>query len=183
MNHSFKKTLICLFGVSLVTTQASAQLSSNPDKFLGNITTYGQVRSDFASLWNQITCENESKWDAIEPSRGNFSFSGSDRAANYAKQHSFPFKYHTLIWGGQYPGWMNNLSTSEQAKAIEEYFEMRYYGGEHDELHPYAPTRNNQRQGNTDQRVTENSNKEESGDINIDRIINNQLGYNNAITI
>lgn len=61
----------------------------------------------------------------------------------------------------------------------EEYFEMRYYGGEHDELHPYAPTRNNQRQGNTDQRVTENSNKEESGDINIDRIINNQLGYNN----
>ena len=119
MNHSFKKTLICLFGVSLVTTQASAQLSSNPDKFLGNITTYGQVRSDFASLWNQITCENESKWDAIEPSRGNFSFGGSDRAANYAKQHGFPFKYHTLIWGGQYPSWMNNLSTSEQTKAIE----------------------------------------------------------------
>ena len=81
---------------------------------------YGNEK--FYTLWNQITCENESKWDAIEPSRGSFSFGGSDRSANYAKQHGFPFKYHTLIWGGQYPGWMNNLSTSEQTKAIEEYF-------------------------------------------------------------
>ena len=61
----------------------------------------------------------------------------------------------------------------------EEYFEMRYYGGENVELHPYAPRRNNQRQDNTDRRDTENSNNEESGDINIGRIINDQLGYNN----
>ena len=107
----------------LAPMKVHAQLNSNPDKFLGNITTNGQVRSDFASLWNQITCENESKWDAIERSRGTFTFDGSDRAANYAKQHGFPFKYHTLIWGGQYPSWMNNLSIAEQNKAIEEYFD------------------------------------------------------------
>ncbi|MBR5964085.1 MAG: endo-1,4-beta-xylanase [Bacteroidaceae bacterium] len=105
---------------------AQAQLSTNPDKFLGNITTYSSVdygSEPFYKLWNQITPENESKWDAIEPSRGSFSFSGADRAANYAKQHGFPFKYHTLIWGGQYPGWVNNLSTAEQYKAIVEYFD------------------------------------------------------------
>ena len=122
MKTILKKTIItCAAGLFAVT--ANAQLSTNPDKFLGNITTNGQVRSDFASLWNQITCENESKWDAIEPSRGNFTFGGSDRSANYAKQHGFPFKYHTLIWGGQYPGWMNNLSIVEQSKALEEYFD------------------------------------------------------------
>lgn len=106
--------------------EAKAQLSSNPDKFLGNITTSGSVdygNEKFYKLWNQITPENETKWDAIEPSRGNFNFSGADRSANYAKQHGFPFKYHTLIWGDQYPGWVNNLSTSEQAKALTEYFD------------------------------------------------------------
>lgn len=122
MNNFLKKSIF-ISAVGLFTMTANAQLSSNPDKFLGNITTSYQVRSDFASLWNQITCENESKWDAIEPQRGNFTFGNSDRAANYAKQHHFPFKYHTLIWGGQYPSWMNNLSTAEQNKALEEYFD------------------------------------------------------------
>lgn len=107
---------------------ARAQLSSNPDKFLGNITTgYGSDVDThgftFYKYWNQITPENATKWDAIEPSRGNFSYGGADKAANYAKQHKFPFKYHTFIWGGQYPGWMNNLSTPEQYSAIIEYFD------------------------------------------------------------
>ena len=120
-----KLSLTFLFLLSLLGVQA--QLSSNPDKFLGNITTsynvdYGTEK--FYQLWNQITPENETKWDAIEGSaRGTFSFTNADRSASYAKQHHFPFKYHTLIWGAQYPGWMNNLSTIEQYKAIVEYFD------------------------------------------------------------
>ena len=115
---------VCLFPV-----KAQAQLSSNTDKFLGNITTRYNVDAGggvepFYKLWNQITPENETKWDAIEGSRrGSFNFSGADRAANYAKQHNFPFKFHTLIWGAQYPNWLNNLSTSEQYKAIVEWFD------------------------------------------------------------
>ena len=105
---------------------ANAQLSTNKDKFLGNITTSYQVdygNEKFYTLWNQITPENESKWDAIEGSRGNFTFGNADRAYNYAKQHKFPFKYHTFIWGGQYPSWMNSLSKEEQYKAIVEYMD------------------------------------------------------------
>ena len=106
---------------------AKAQLSSNPDKFLGNITTSYQVdfgNEKYYQLWNQITCENESKWSSIEGSRrGSFSWGGSDNAYNYAKQHKFPFKFHTFIWGGQYPSWMNNLSTSEQYKAVVEWLD------------------------------------------------------------
>ena len=105
---------------------AQAQLSTNPDKFLGNITTNYNVdagKEKFYTLWNQITPENETKWDAIEGSRGSFTFGNADKSANYAKQHKFPFKYHTLIWGAQYPSWMNNLSTADQYKAIIEYFD------------------------------------------------------------
>ena len=93
---------VLLLGLMAIT--AHAQLSSNPDKFLGNITTYGSVddgsSAPFYQLWNQITPENETKWDAIEGTRGRFTFDGADRSANYVKQHGFIFKYHTLIWGG-----------------------------------------------------------------------------------
>ena len=123
-----KKTLITACALFLTSAATFAQLSTNPDKFLGNITTsynndvdtHGFIFSDY---WNQITPENCTKWDAIEPSRGNFTFGNADKSANYAEKHNFPFKYHTLIWGGQYPSWMNNLSTPEQYSALVEYFD------------------------------------------------------------
>ena len=59
----------------------------------------------------------------------------------------------------------------------EEYFEMQYYGGENDELHPYSPR---QRQGNERQTRNEEDNRRESGDININRIINEQLGHSDT---
>ena len=111
----------------MLPTIGQAQLSTNPDKFLGNITTSGQVdygAEKFYQLWNQITPENESKWSSIEGSRrGSFNWSGCDAAYNYAKQHHFPFKFHCLIWGQQYPGWLDNLSTAQQYKAIEEWMD------------------------------------------------------------
>ena len=53
---------IILAAACLGATGMQAQLSTNPDKFLGNITTGGQVCPpgiEYADLWNQITPENE----------------------------------------------------------------------------------------------------------------------------
>ena len=126
MNKVLKWFFLSIAGC-LMSVEADAQLSSNPDKFLGNITTEYNVdygSEPFYTLWNQITCENESKWDQIEGSRrGSFFWTNCDRAYNYAKQHGFPFKFHTLVWGSQYPQWMNNLSTSEQYAAIVEWMD------------------------------------------------------------
>ena len=131
MNMGFKsitKKLACGMALlGLYATNAAAQLSTNPDKFLGNITTsyqidYGQEK--FYTLWNQITPENETKWDQIEGQRrGTFSWTNADRIFNYAKQHNFPMKWHTLVWGSQYPKWMDNLSKEEQLKAITEWMD------------------------------------------------------------
>ena len=126
--HLLLKTALCAALLAVAAwPAANAQLSSNPDKFLGNITTRYNVdygNEPFHTLWNQITPENETKWDAIEGSRrGSFNFSGADKSANYAKQWGFPFKYHCLIWGAQYPSWVNSLSTEEQYAAIVEYFD------------------------------------------------------------
>jgi GH35 family endo-1,4-beta-xylanase len=92
-----------------------------PAFFVGNITTNGNVRSDFLQYWDQLTPENEGKWASVEGTRDVYNWSGLDRAYNYAKQNNIPFKQHTFVWGNQSPSWINGLSASEQAAEIEEW--------------------------------------------------------------
>ena len=126
MNKRIKTALLTAL-VGLSPMSVKAQLSSNPDKFLGNITTSYQIdygNTKFYALWNQITPENESKWDQIEGSkRGSFNWGNCDRIYKYAKLYKFPFKFHTLVWGSQYPKWMDNLSTEQQYKAVVEWMD------------------------------------------------------------
>lgn len=112
-----KRLLQTLFCVAVATT-ASAQLSKNPDKFLGNITTSYQVNPggsipNFNKLWNQITPENESKWGSVEGSRGRFNW-GCDTPFDHARQSGFPFKFHAFLWGSQYPGFLDNMSIKDR---------------------------------------------------------------------
>jgi len=104
-------------------TYCYAQLSKNPNKFLGNITTMGSIRSDFSNYWNQLTPENETKWASIEGTRDVYNWTAVDRQYQYCKDHNFPFKFHCLIWGAQYPTWLNNLSQKEQLEEITEWFD------------------------------------------------------------
>lgn len=114
---------LCLSPVAM-----KAQLSSNPDKFLGNITTRYQMNAgggvpDYYKLWNQVTPENESKWGSVEGTRNSYNW-GCDTPFNYAKKYGFTYKFHALVWGSQYPDkWFNsNLSVTERYNAIENWF-------------------------------------------------------------
>ena len=114
--------------MGFITINANAQLSSNPYKFMGNITTSYNVDAGggvpkFYKLWNQITCENESKWSSVEGNRGIFNWGGADNAFNYAKQHGFTHKFHALVWGAQYPGWLDNLPAGERFTAMTNWFD------------------------------------------------------------
>ena len=95
--------------------------TKNNSFFVGNITTYGSVRSDFAQYWDQITPENEGKWASVEGTRDVYNWGGLDAAYHYAKEHNLLFKQHTFVWNGQRPGWIDSLSPSEQAAEIEEW--------------------------------------------------------------
>ena len=124
--NSFPAVLLTAAFSWLCASNAQAQLSSNPDKFLGNITTRYNVDAGggvapYWQLWNQITCENESKWGSVEGTRNSYNW-GCDRAFNYAKQHNFPYKFHALVWGAQYPGWLENLSLKERYQSIVKWF-------------------------------------------------------------
>ena len=118
-------TLLCSI---IITAPLSAQLSKNPNKFLGNITTRNSVDAGggvpaYYTLWNQITPENESKWGSVEGSRGRYNW-GSDTPFNYAKNHNFTYKFHALVWGAQYPSWFtSSLSVNERYNAIVNWFD------------------------------------------------------------
>ena len=127
MNNKLTKSLLTL-ALGLFLQPVSAQLSQNPYKFLGNITTRGQVEAgggvpQYYTLWNQITCENESKWSSVEGTRGSFNWNGANNAFNYAKQHNFTYKFHALVWGAQYPGWLENMAPAERFAAYVNWFD------------------------------------------------------------
>lgn len=118
-----RKLLISLIFLMATSVFAGPGLADGAAKFVGNITTNGQVRSDFTSLWNQITAENECKWASIQGNRGSYNWSGCDAAYNWAKNNGGHFKFHALVWGSQYPNWLNGLSADETKKAITEWFD------------------------------------------------------------
>jgi|GEM_PF-977532 len=101
-----------------------AQPAKDANKFLGNITTWGSIRSDYLDYWNQITGENETKWESVESTRDQMEWDGTDRIAEFSRENGIPWKFHCLIWGSQYPSrWLNNLSQNEQLEEITEWFD------------------------------------------------------------
>lgn len=118
-------TLARLFltGSLLAGAAHAAPLANGASKFLGNITTNGQVRSDFGTYWNQITAENECKWGSIEGREGTYNFTGCRNAYNWAKNNGGHFKFHALVWGSQYPSWLESKDQAGTLSAITKWFD------------------------------------------------------------
>ncbi|NES37094.1 1,4-beta-xylanase [Micromonospora sp. PPF5-17] len=81
--------------------------------------------------FNMVTPENEMKWDATEPSQGQFSFSSADRIVNHAQANGMRVRGHALAWHSQQPGWAQNLSGSALRQAMVNHITQvaTYYRG------------------------------------------------------
>ncbi len=136
MRKSFFAVSKAVVAVLATTSISFAALADGGAKFLGNITTSSQVRSDMGTYWNQLTNENGCKWGTIHSvdnsGKSKFNFNGFDSCENgykWAKaQPGRTFKFHALIWGSQKPDFLctkkNPGITKEKTKQyIVEWFD------------------------------------------------------------
>ncbi|UED87774.1 endo-1,4-beta-xylanase [Streptomyces profundus] len=81
--------------------------------------------------FNSATAENEMKWDALQPNRGQFNFGNADRIVNHARGQGMSLRGHTLVWHSQLPGWVGGLGTNELRTAMNDHISQvmgRYRG-------------------------------------------------------
>lgn len=61
-----------------------------------------------AQQFNMVVCENEMKFDAIEPNQNQFEYYHGDRLVNFAKKNNMYVRGHTFAWHQQVPGWLTS---------------------------------------------------------------------------
>ncbi|MEH0970685.1 endo-1,4-beta-xylanase [Micromonospora sp. CPCC 205546] len=81
---------------------------------LSDATYVGILNREFTS----VTPENEMKWDATEPTQGQFNFANADRIVNHARANGMQVRGHALAWHSQQPGWAQNLTGSALRQAM-----------------------------------------------------------------
>jgi endo-1,4-beta-xylanase len=92
--------------------------------------------SDYVTVlnreFNSVTPENEMKWDATEPSRGNFTYGNADRIVQQARSRGVSVRGHTLVWHSQLPSWVNNLGANDLRNAMNNHITqvMTHYRGQ-----------------------------------------------------
>ena len=131
-----KSILSALILVASMATAANAALADGGAKFLGNITTGGQVRKDMGDYWNQITSENGCKWGSVHKldnsGKSYFEWDNYDKCEGAYKwaqeEKGRHFKFHALVWGSQYPSFLckkknPNITVEKTKQYITEWFD------------------------------------------------------------
>ncbi|OLN97682.1 Endo-1,4-beta-xylanase 1 [Colletotrichum chlorophyti] len=82
--------------------------------------------------FGQVTPEYSMKWDALQPTRGRFTFGNSDFLVTWAQQNRKSIRGHTLLWHRQLPEWVSSIrDKTTLSRAIETHVKVvvgRYKG-------------------------------------------------------
>ena len=116
-HYRFRRSiLVPLIGILLVVIQQSYSqpFAAAKSKWLGNVYGNNAPQANWDTYWNQVTPENAGKWLYCEGNRNEETWGGVDAAYNFAKTRNIPFRFHTLVWGQQYPTWIDALSDSQK---------------------------------------------------------------------
>ncbi len=93
---------------------------------VGCTMNYGtqDMYEDIAGEFNSMTCENEVKWNALEPTEGTFDFTVADKMVAFAKNNKMAVRGHCLAWHNPLalPNWVFT-DTGSDGKPVAATFE------------------------------------------------------------
>jgi endo-1,4-beta-xylanase len=124
-NGRFLTIALAIGVATLLAVPGVAQIATGKAKFVGNVTG-NSVPANFNTYWNQVTPENGTKWGSVEGTRNTMNWSAADAGYNYAQTRGYKFKFHTLIWGSQFPSWLTGtgLTQAQQRAEIEQWITL-----------------------------------------------------------
>lgn len=76
-------------------------------------TQYGGDMALLTKHYNSVTAEDQMKFDALQPSEGNFSYGTADQMVNFATTNGMQVRGHALVWHRQTPSWVFNGSEAQ----------------------------------------------------------------------
>lgn len=105
--------LVTLLLVSCSYGAVLRDLGQNHGKLIGSCANQGHLaEQQYAQILGQqfsvITPENEMKWAATQPARGQFTFTQGDAIVNFATSHNQKVRGHNLAWGEDNPSWLTS---------------------------------------------------------------------------
>ncbi|MEW2620458.1 endo-1,4-beta-xylanase [Streptomyces sp. NPDC048106] len=113
-----------------------AQLAEAQGRYFGSATDNSELNDSsytavLGSEFDSITPGNSMKWDTVEPTQGQFNFSGGDAIVSFAQAHNQQVRGHNLVWHNQLPGWVSSLPSSQVQAAMENHItkEATHYKG------------------------------------------------------
>lgn len=86
----------------------AAQNKKNIGVALATYKSLQSEREEAGRQFNMMVCENEMKMDALQPSKGSFSFGSADNLVSLAQQNNMAIRGHCLVWHSQVPGWLSS---------------------------------------------------------------------------
>jgi endo-1,4-beta-xylanase len=91
-------------------------------------------RQIIEAQFSAVSPENEMKWYAVEPARGEFTFDAADAIVEQAREAHQKVRGHTLVWHAQLPQWVQRLGPTRLRDAMHDHI-RRVMGHYKDDVH------------------------------------------------